>query len=336
MTKINQPLVSIITPSWNGVEFVHRLLDSILQQTYSNIEYIYVDDGSTDGTKDVVLSYQNKFEERGISFEYIWKKNGGVSSTVLEGLKHINGEFVCWPEYDDWLTPNSIERRVKYLQAHPDCAVVTSEAWLVSEANINKIIGVLSSHNKNRFDRNHFTQMLRSDTIFTAACHMCRVDKFDETHPNRDFYAGLTGPNVQILLPLYYKYNRGFIEEPLCYYMIREDSISNSNQKTIEKQCWAITEFINVFFNTLDMIEMSEEDRKIYKDIVSQKYADDRITLGYKNMNRDIFMIGYTYYQQTHKYMSPQIKKYVSIMDNNNSFRRNKMLRKIKHLLLNR
>lgn len=50
MEKNNFPLVSLITPGWNGVSFVGRLLDSILNQTYPNMEYIYIDDGSTDGT----------------------------------------------------------------------------------------------------------------------------------------------------------------------------------------------------------------------------------------------------------------------------------------------
>ena len=78
MKSLEHPLVSIITPGWNGKRFVHRLLDSILIQTYDNMEYIYIDDGSTDGTKDIVLSYKEKFENRGIPFIYVYKENGGL------------------------------------------------------------------------------------------------------------------------------------------------------------------------------------------------------------------------------------------------------------------
>ena len=163
----NTPLVSLITPGWNGKHFVHRLLDSILMQTYKNIEYIYVDDGSTDGSREIVLSYQEKFKERGIDFQYIWKENGGVSTAIEEGLKHVKGEFLCWPEYDDYLTPNSIEVKVNYLLSHPDCACVTSDAWLVSEEEPTKPYGVLSNYNVNRFDRNHFVQALLSNSVFT-------------------------------------------------------------------------------------------------------------------------------------------------------------------------
>ncbi len=86
-------LVSLITPGWNGKDFVHRLLDSIIAQTYRPIEYIYVDDGSTDGTAEIVKSYSGKFKKAGIDFKYLWQENGGVSEAVMTGLKYVSGEF---------------------------------------------------------------------------------------------------------------------------------------------------------------------------------------------------------------------------------------------------
>ena len=90
MEKNNFPLVSLITPGWNGVSFVGRLLDSILNQTYPNMEYIYIDDGSTDGTKDVVLSYKEKFQKAGISFEYVYKENGNFKFPSAKFSKAAN------------------------------------------------------------------------------------------------------------------------------------------------------------------------------------------------------------------------------------------------------
>ncbi|WP_337678029.1 glycosyltransferase family A protein, partial [Hallella sp.] len=89
MYQYTKALVSVITPGWNGKDFVHRLLDSLIKQTYKTIEYIYVDDGSTDGTSEIVKAYQTRFQEAGISFNYIYKTNGGVSTAVEEGLKHV-------------------------------------------------------------------------------------------------------------------------------------------------------------------------------------------------------------------------------------------------------
>ena len=302
----NYPLVSLITPGWNGITFVHRLLDSILAQTYLNIEYIYVDDGSTDGTKDVVLSYKSRFEARGISFKYIYKKNGGVSSAVQEGLKYVNGKYLGWPEYDDILTPDSIEKRVEFLEEHDDCAVVTCDAWLLDEHNTNKILGVLSRKNPNRFDRNHFVQALLSNTIFTAACHLVRMDVFDKTHPDRKIFSSWIGPNWQMLLPLYYNHNRGFIDEPLVYYLVRENSISHSHD-TIEKQINAIEEYQRILYDVIDKIEMPTNDRRVYKKMIENKYAKDWCALGYKYNNKEIFDRGYTYFITNNVEVSQEI-----------------------------
>lgn len=82
-----------------------------------------------------------------------------MSSAVNEGLKRVKGDYLCWPEYDDILISDSVERKVCYLETHKDCAVVTSDAWLVEDNDITKVTGVLSHHNPNRFDRNHFSSV---------------------------------------------------------------------------------------------------------------------------------------------------------------------------------
>lgn len=333
MYQYKTALVSVITPGWNGKYFVHRLLDSLLKQTYKYIEYIYVDDGSTDGTNEVVLSYKSKFESAGIQFTYIHKENGGVSTAVEEGLKYVNGEFLCWPEYDDWLTPNSIEKKVKYLQEHTDCAVVTSDAWLVNDKNINKPYGVLSHKNPNRYDRNHFVQALLSNSVFTAACQMCRMEKFDETHPNRHIFPSKIGPNWQILLPLYYKYNRGWIEEPLCFYYVRPDSISNGNYATIEKRKSSIYKFIEAIKETLKTIDMPVSDFEIYNNLVDNKYAIDLMQLGYAAMDREIFFKGLEYFNQKGISLPSFYSKKVKIFESDILFPLMVVLRKIKALV---
>lgn len=293
--ETNQPLVSIITPGWNGKEFVHHLIESILEQTYDNLEYIYVDDGSTDGTKDIVLSYQEKFYNRRIPFKYIFKENGGLCSAIQEGLKHVNGKYLCWPEYDDILLPNAMEARVNFLETHPDCAVVTCDALITPIENLNKSIGILSGNNSNRYDRNHFVQLLTGNSIFTAACHMVRMDVFDATHPNREIYQSRVGAIWQMLLPVLYKYNRGFIAEPLVKYIIRPNSISNEKY-SLEKRISVDKEYLKIRLNVLDTIDMPEGDKLLYKTIVKKNTADSFIKNSLIYNNRQMFYMGYKYY----------------------------------------
>ena len=78
MDRYQTGLVSLITPGWNGKGFVHRLLDSILEQTYRPIQYIYVDDGSTDGTADIVKGYDDRFRGAGIDFSFVRQGHGSA------------------------------------------------------------------------------------------------------------------------------------------------------------------------------------------------------------------------------------------------------------------
>lgn len=307
MKQLNHPLVSIVTPGWNGKDFIHNLLDSLLAQTYDNMEYIYVDDGSTDGTKDIVLAYKTKFEKRGIPFNYVYKENGGLCSAIQEGLQHVKGELLCWPEYDDILLPTAMEKRVEYLESHPDCASVTCDAWITPSDDLNHPTDVLSFNNPNRFDRNHFAQLLTGKSIFTAACHMVRMDAFDETHPNRQIYQSRIGAVWQMLLPVYYKYNRGFIDEPLVKWVIRRDSVSNERYSE-EKRIQADEEFLTIRLEVLNSIDMPEDDRARYIKVAKKDSAGASIKNGLLYRSRTMFYRGYNYYTENNLQITKDIR----------------------------
>lgn len=302
------PLVSVITAGWNGKEFVYRLLDSLLQQTYTNFEYIYVDDGSTDGTLDIVKQYKTKFEQRNIKCVIIKKQNGGVSDALNEGFKHINGKYIIWPEYDDILKPTSIEKRVDFLEAHSDYGGVTNEAEVVDINDINTVVRYLSPDINNRYDTNQFEHFLRRKSIATAACHMIRTTAFDETHKNRQIYTSRKGPNWQILLPIYYKYKRGFIEEPLCKYVIRKDSISNSIVNESDKII-ALEQDLDILEHVLKDIEMSPKEYDRWHKVVLEEhfYWCFRISWTYADAKRC------KYYIQKYKEISGTIPSAMNI-----------------------
>lgn len=273
-------LVSLVTPGWNGKQFVHRLLDSIITQTYRPIEYIYVDDGSSDGTAKIVQAYKEQFKTAGIDFKFVQQENGGISEALMTGFQHVTGKYLSCPEYDDILLPTSVEKRVQYLQNHPDCAVVSADAWVVTENNIEERKNKISHNNPNRFDRNHFYQALMSNSIFNAACNMLRMDLFDKTHTDRKIFSSRIAPNQQILLPLYYHYNRGFIEEPLSIFLIRQGSVSHP-QKTLEIELNRDIEYRNILFHTLESIDMPNDLLELYKKRVEINVQKDFVWFGY-------------------------------------------------------
>ena len=103
-----QPIVSIIITGYNYAGFIGQAIRSALDQTYQAVEVIVVNDGSTDGTGQVV----NKFREH---IEYIEQPNSGVVIARNNGAKHATGEFILFLDADDYLPPEFVEVAIDWL-----------------------------------------------------------------------------------------------------------------------------------------------------------------------------------------------------------------------------
>ena len=99
------PTVSVIIPVYNMESYLERCLDSVLNNTYRNLEVICVDDGSTDGSLQILRRY----EQTDKRIVVITKENGGVSSARNTGLDHASGNFVSFVDPDDLLHPQHYE-----------------------------------------------------------------------------------------------------------------------------------------------------------------------------------------------------------------------------------
>ena len=120
--------VSIVTPVYNGEKHLSQMLESVLHQTYGQIEMILVDDGSTDGTLELAESYRDKFAARGYEYHLIRAKHKNAAGAINGGLPYVTGEYLIWPDSDDVLKPESVERRVRFLQERPQYQCVRSQA----------------------------------------------------------------------------------------------------------------------------------------------------------------------------------------------------------------
>lgn len=99
-----KPVVSVIVPVYNVEKYVGKCIDSILKQSYSNLQVILVNDGSTDGSLNVIEKYTDDTR-----CEIINKKNGGLSSARNAGLRIANGQYVLFVDSDDWLDRECVE-----------------------------------------------------------------------------------------------------------------------------------------------------------------------------------------------------------------------------------
>lgn len=121
-----RPKVSIVIPVYNGSDYLGEAIDSALKQTYSNIEILVVDDGSTDAglTEKIAESYGDKIR-------YIHKPNGGVGSALNLGIREMAGEYFSWLSHDDLYSPKKVETQVAALRdgTRADTVVATGVAY---------------------------------------------------------------------------------------------------------------------------------------------------------------------------------------------------------------
>jgi glycosyltransferase involved in cell wall biosynthesis len=101
--------VSVIIPVYNGDRYLRDAIDSVVNQTYRNIEIIVVNDGSNDDGKSRAIAKQY-----GSRIRYIEQKNKGVAGALNTGLAAMSGDVFCWLSHDDVYRPNKIERQVDF------------------------------------------------------------------------------------------------------------------------------------------------------------------------------------------------------------------------------
>jgi glycosyltransferase involved in cell wall biosynthesis len=279
--------VSVITPCYNGARFLDRYFDSLCNQTYDNIELIFVNDASSDASEKICLSWKSKIEERGYTFRYIAQKiRKGASSAINAGLPFVTGEFFIWPDCDDTLMPASIEKRADFLSLHPDYAMVRSSFVEVHEKNPDVISGYGSEWTA---DPNHddiFDDLIFEKTFPMPGSYMVRSSVFFERVPSGKIYVnkGWGGQNWPILLPCSYKNKTGFIDEPLYKYFLHPDSVSHRIDKDIYsshlKRSFNYQDILIHVIHDFDLL--SENERNDYLARIDLKYIFRRLDLALK------------------------------------------------------
>lgn len=120
------PLISIIVASYNYEGFITMTLDSLLTQTYQNLEVVVVDDGSKDHSVDVVRRYE-ALDPRVHLFTHPGGANRGLAQTIQLGMQQCHGQYIAFCESDDLWTHNHLEEIVKALGQHPEARIISCD-----------------------------------------------------------------------------------------------------------------------------------------------------------------------------------------------------------------
>jgi glycosyltransferase involved in cell wall biosynthesis len=143
------PRVSVIVPSYNHARFVIACLDSVLADPYPAKELVVIDDGSTDGSDELIRRWLEEHAGAGATLRFASRPNRGQTATLNELVATATGEYVAYVASDDMLEPVGIGARVAYLESHPDkhavfgdCRVVDAEGRPLMESGLADLHGV--------------------------------------------------------------------------------------------------------------------------------------------------------------------------------------------------
>ncbi|MBE0685158.1 MAG: glycosyltransferase [Anaerolineaceae bacterium] len=128
-----QPLVSIVTPSYNQGKYLEKTILSVLNQDYPNIEYFVMDGNSSDNSVEIIKKYSSRIA--------YWQsvKDQGQTDAINQGFFKAKGQIFAWLNSDDTYEPYAVSQAVDYLLNHPDAGMVYGDCNFI-DAN-DKIIG---------------------------------------------------------------------------------------------------------------------------------------------------------------------------------------------------
>lgn len=274
-------LISVVIPAYNNEKYIDKCLNSIINQTYGNLEIIIINDCSTDNTEEIILKYKNK-DERILYLKN--DKNIGVGPTRNRGIEVSKGRYIYFLDSDDYIEPDCLEELYNAISEEYSFSCMTK--------GYKEINGEIIPHSRSCEE----LMLLQSPSVCIRLFNKKVIQE-----SNIRFSSLKIGEDLELVFKLMIYNNKiSYVGKSLYTYVIHEDSSIrryNKNQldvinalesvelyaKEIEKynEFYEIIEFVNVshiLVGTIKRIqrflEHDENDIKLCKDVVNKKYPN--------------------------------------------------------------
>lgn len=249
------PTVSIIMPMYNSVKYVKQAIESLLNQTYTDIEIIAINDGSKDGCADVVRSISDD------RVRFIDRENRGFVSTLNECIELSKGKYIARLDDDDWCYPTRIEKEVAYLNAHPETVLVGA---LSEDQNSDSIVKEPETPVITPAQIRY--SLIFGNYAFTHSSFMMRKEILDNYDIRYEMFKQVPDYHMITQLSAYGDISR--IREYLVVYRIHP---SQSTQVRSARMKQDEIDSARVWY--IDTLKLDENDRKALKRGVLRKLA---------------------------------------------------------------
>ncbi len=214
------PKVSVIIPVYNVEQYLNKCLDSLVNQTLQDIEFIIVNDGSTDRSKNIIFRYKENYSDKIL---YLEKENGGLSDARNYGMKYVKGDYIAFLDSDDYVELDIYEKMYNraietnadmvecdFYWEYPDKKIHDTKANYKSESDMYANARVVA-----------WNKLYKRDVLLNSGI---------------EFPKGLRYEDVEFFYKILPKLNKiELINEPLIHYIQRDNSITFvQNERTQE------------------------------------------------------------------------------------------------------
>ena len=276
---MNNPLISILAPCYNGAKYLPTFFNSVIEQEYKNLEVVLINDGSVDNSEEIAMSYNLKLEENGMRLIYEYQNNAGIGAAIDRALKLMHGDYFTWIGIDDYYHPSFCKKLVEFMEANPKYCVVRNDGYIVDEDDHSIVLGTMAGNNQDKFNEHLFENAIL-ERNWQFGYSMIRTSDFIKVNPTKSIYPSRDGQNWQILLPLFYNGLSAFIEEPLYYVLNNSHSVSRDPAKGgKEKLMRQKEEYRKILLTTLSSFDCPEREK--YEALVNEKYARLEMQIAY-------------------------------------------------------
>ena len=271
--------ISIIIPVYNTEKYIKECIESIIKQTYKNIEIIIVNDGSTDNSVNIIKDYQKKYKR----IKVINQKNKGPSAARNNGIKHSEGDYILFVDSDDWIEENMVEKMINSINNKETDLIICSYSQITNGKRKDFIVE----------ERKNFEEYLFDSSVSGYSC--CKMIK-------RECIKNYFDEELNIMEDLLFWYSNKdsiiiikIVKDPLYYYRIHESSL-------VRKKI-ADPKRIKLFDVCIFLISnISQKYQLQYKIIYVQNYY-----LYYKHLEEK-------YYKKYKKYLKDVMKNDINLI----------------------
>lgn len=259
------PLVTLISPVYNSMPYLQDFLDCLVAQTWRPLQVILVDDGSTDDSAQCLQKNREHLINAGIDLRLVFSPHWGQAAAFNAALPLMEGEYFTWCDSDDLMSPDGVEKKVRWLMEHPGVGMVRNNG-IVLDADLGVVVSE-SAREEDRCQKDIFDDLFRDLTYCYAGCYMVRTDLFFTCYPQKQIPESPEGQNLQLLLPPASRSECGYLDEKLHTYCRRHSGHSSQSRSYREN----LTRLENFTVLRLAILEYCDCDRTYYSALAQEQ-----------------------------------------------------------------